>query len=773
MKKACVILLAASLACGRGEEKPAKIEETAPAAAPTFVGGAACAGCHAKEAQSWRRSDHARAMAPATPETALGDFRDARFTQPGATSTFTSRDGKLLVRTTGPDGKPGDFDIAYTFGVDPLQQYLIPFPGGRYQAFGIAWDARSKPRGGQRWLDLHPDEKLTPPDPLHWTGREQTWNYQCAECHSTDLRKNYDLATDAYDTKWAEIDVSCEACHGPGSNHVAWAQARQGGAATSYKESNGLVVQLARGQGDWVLRDRERGIAEWTGAARTTAELDVCARCHARRRPIVDPHPYGRPFLDTYAPALLEEGLYHADGQILGEVYEYGSFVQSRMFKAGVACADCHEPHSLALRKEGNALCGQCHLPAKFDVPSHHRHAEGSEAARCVSCHMPARTYMVVDPRRDHSFRVPSPDLSVEMGTPNACNDCHRDASPKWAAEKIVAWHGPTSASRRPHFARAIDAGRRGLVRAEADLAALARDPEQPGIARATALSLLPEYLSSASLPAVQSAINDEDPLVRTSALAALEAIPIDQRPRLAAPRLRDPLLLVRLVAARVLAGAPRETLTTQWGADLDRAIQALIASENVSAERPESHVNLSNLFARLGRPAEAEAELRTALRLDPRFIPAIVNLADFYRAEGRETDAEHTLEEALRIAPDNAEAIHAMGLLRVRQGRREEAVHLLRRASALRPDNTRFAFVYAVGLDSAGDPAGAIGVLEEAHRKRPADREVLSALASYERVRGNRAAALGYAEKLLELSPDDAQAQALVESLREGAGSP
>ncbi len=770
---ASLVLVAAALACGRGDETAGKIGKSAPESPPTFVGRSACAVCHKAEAAAWRISDHARAMEKATPPSVLGDFQGARFNgHGGVTSTFTTRDEKFFVRTEGPDGKPGDFGIAYTFGVDPLQQYLIPFPGGRYQAFGVAWDTRPRDKGGQRWFDLHPGEKLTPPDPLHWTGREQTWNYQCAECHSTDLRKNYDLAKDRYHTTWAEIDVSCEACHGPGSAHVSWARARKEGAPTSYKDSKGLVTRLARAEGSWTLRDKKRGIAEWSGAPRTTAQLDVCARCHARRRPIVDPYPPGRPFLDTHAPALLEAGLYHADGQILGEVYEYGSFIQSRMFRAGVACSDCHDPHALALRKPGNALCGQCHLPAKFDVPAHHHHPEGSEAARCVSCHMPARTYMVVDPRRDHSFRVPRPDLSAEIGTPNACTGCHGDRSPRWAAGKIGAWYGPPSNARRPAFAAAIDAGRRGRVSAEKDLAALAIDPEQPGIARATALSLLPEYLTPASLPALEAALGDRDPLVRASSLTAIEALPIEQRPRLASPALRDPVLLVRLAAARALAGAPRGTLTTRGQSDLDRALQELIASERVSDERPESHVNLAILYAQLGRSADAEAELRTALRLDPRFVPAMVNLADLYRAQGRETDAERQLQEAIRIAPDNAEALHALGLLRVRQGRREDGVALLRRASAMRPESARFAYVYAVGLDSTGDRAGAIRVLEEAHRKRPAEREVLSALVSYEQARGDRRAALTYAEQLLKLSPGDPQVRALIESLRREMGA-
>ena len=343
-------ILAAVAGCQRSSEQPAPSGASRPAAPPTFAGAARCVVCHPKEADALRGSDHARAMQPATTETVLGDFDDARFTHRGLTSTFFRRDGKFFVRTEGPDGKPGDFEIAYTFGVRPLQQYLVPFPGGRLQTLGIAWDTRPKARGGQRWFPLYPGERFAPPDPLHWTGREQTWNFQCAECHSTDLRKNYDAGTDRYATEWADVTISCEACHGPGSAHVAWAEARPAGAPRAQPGTTGLVVRLGRPAGTWTVKDPQGGIAEWSGPPRSPAEVDACARCHARRRPIVDPYPYGRPFLDTHVPALLETGLYHADGQIRGEVYEYGSFVQSRMFRAGVTCSDCHEPHGLELR---------------------------------------------------------------------------------------------------------------------------------------------------------------------------------------------------------------------------------------------------------------------------------------------------------------------------------------------------------------------------------------------------------------------------------------
>ncbi|MGH7332605.1 MAG: tetratricopeptide repeat protein [Candidatus Rokuibacteriota bacterium] len=505
------------------------------------------------------------------------------------------------------------------------------------------------------------------------------------------------------------------------------------------------------------MKDPARGIAQWVGPPRTHAELDACARCHARRRPIVDPYPYGRPFLDTTVPALLTAGLYHADGQILGEVYEYGSVLQSRMHRAGVTCSDCHDPHSLQLRTPGNGVCAQCHLPARFDVTAHHRHAAGTDGARCVSCHMPQRTYMVVDPRRDHSFRVPRPDLSAAIGTPNACTECHKNRSASWAAAVVKTWYGGERAP-RPHFALALDAGRRGLLEAERRLATLVTDAGQPAIARATAFGLLREFLSPASFPAIEVGLRDDSPVVRAAALGVLDALPAERRTLLAGPALRDPIRAVRIAAAQALAGS--RGLADQQHA-LDRAIVELIASEMASAERPEAHLNLANLYLRLGRAPEAESELQTALRLDPRFVPALVNWADLLRALGREADGERLLQEALRLEPDNAEAIHALGLLRVRQGRQADAVGLLRRATALRPEAIRFAYVYGVALHSSGHPQGAITVLEQAHRRRPANREILAALVGIARDRGDLRTALRHAETLAGLLPGDGAVQA------------
>ncbi|MET0618952.1 MAG: multiheme c-type cytochrome, partial [Thermoanaerobaculia bacterium] len=448
-------LLAGLLAATLGSASMACREQAAPSAArpvgtplprsaaATFLGREACKGCHAAEYERWTGSHHDLAMQEATDETVLGDFGSRTFTHFGVTSTFYKRDGKYFVRTDGPDGKLHEYPIAYTFGVSPLQQYLIPFPGGRYQALNVVWDTRPRKDGGQRWFHLYPKEAVPYDDPLHWTGPYQNWNFMCAECHSTNVKKGFLAAEKRYETTFSEIDVSCEACHGPGSAHVAWAKAVEAGEAKKADADKGMAVVLKdpAGKASWII-DPATGLAKRSVPRTSQAEIETCARCHARRSVVAADYVYGQPLLQTHRPALLDEGLYYADGQILDEVYEYGSFLQSKMHAKGVSCSDCHNPHDLKVAGSADRVCAGCHAPEKFDTTAHHFHKADSAGARCTSCHMPTRDYMVVHTRHDHSFRVPRPDLSVAIGIPNACTQCHRDRSDRWAADAAKKWWG-------------------------------------------------------------------------------------------------------------------------------------------------------------------------------------------------------------------------------------------------------------------------------------------------------------------------------------------
>ncbi len=708
------------------------------------------------------------AMQVADEKSVLGNFADARFTYAGTTSRFFRRDGKFYVNTDGPDGKLADYEIKYTFGVRPLQQYLVEFPGGRLQPLSIAWDSRPKENGGQRWFHLYPGQNIKAGDPLHWTGSLQNWNFQCAECHSTNLRKNFDVATDSFKTAWSELDVSCEACHGPGSSHVAWA--RKQGDWQALATTKGLALALDERKGVSWHPVAETGNAQRSSPRSSAREVEMCARCHGRASRISDDYVHGASPLDSHRLALLEEGLYWNDGQMRDEVYNWGSFVQSKMYANGVTCSDCHDPHSLALRASGNAVCAQCHQAAKYDATTHTHHPSGTTGAACTACHMPTTTYMVVDPRHDHSMRIPRPDLSAKLGTPNACNGCHAKQSAQWAADAIVRWTGKPPAGYQ-RFAEALAAGTSGAPGARGALLALIDDKEQPAIVRASAIARFARWMTPATVPAVTRALNDPDAVVRLAAVEALSGAEPALRERYLPRMLTDPVRAVRIEAAHALAGPTEGRLSSSDRAAFDRALGEYVAVQTFNADRPEGRTNLGNLYAIRGDAERAITEYRKALEIDPTFVGAYVNLADLYRARGADGEAQAILRQGLARDPKAAALHYALGLTLVRQKQTADALKELAEAVRLDPANARYAYVYAVGLNDSGRPAEALKVLEAARKRNPFDREVLSALALYASRAGNRDAALGYAKQLQELDPENPEFARLVTMIANAPG--
>ena len=692
-------------------------------------------------------------MQIASDETVLGDFGDSEFTHFGVTSTFYKREGQFLVRTEGEGGELQEFEVTHTFGVEPLQQYLVRFPRGRLQALSICWDTRPATEGGQRWFHLYGDEKIGPRDPLHWTGVYQTWNHQCAECHSTDLKKKYSAESGSYQTTWSEIDVSCEACHGPGSKHVTWAQDAQVRDVLREDESMGLVVRLKEADDvSWVF-DPDKSIARRNRPRSSQVETETCGRCHSRRSQLSEEYVYGKPLLDTHRVTLLEEELYYPDGQIQDEVYVYGSFLQSKMHRKGVSCSDCHQPHSLSVQGGVNAVCRTCHLEENYESVSHHFHPPGSSGASCVECHMPARKYMVLDARRDHSFRVPSPHLSLKLGTPNACNQCHQDRPVQWAADAVERWYG-RDAKDEPHFGETLFAGRRGLPGAAAKLLTLAQDESAPGIARASALSLLPRHASPESTGVLRAALASNDPLIRIAAAAAAEMVEPSVRLELLFSSLTDPVRAVRLEAVRALADVPPDS----WGpgrlAKRDRVLAEYRGAFETQSDRAESHYNLGLLHQRLGDSEEAETAYQKALGIAPYSMLAYVNLADLYRSQGRDAEGEKLLRSGLKIDPESAPLQHSLGLLLVRMQRRSEALDWLQKAVENQPDQARYSYVYGVALQSLGQPQQALQVLRTAYSRHPGDPDLLLALVTLMRQESQLKLALQYARKLQELLP-------------------
>ena len=448
-------------------------------------------------------------------------------------------------------------------------------------------------------------------DWLHWTNYSQNWNFTCAECHSTDLKKNYDAASDTYKTTWAEINVACEACHGPGSNHIAWAHKE--GDWKQFDADKGLAVALDERKGISWTPIAESGNSQRSAPRATSREIDTCARCHARGSRLTDNYVHGKSPLDTHRLARLDDDLYWNDGQMRGEVYNWGSFVQSKMYAQGVTCSDCHDPHSLKLRADGNAVCAQCHQGAKYDAPSHTHHAMGTPGAACAACHMPTTTYMVVDPRHDHSMRIPRPDLSAQLGTPNACTNCHAKKPAQWAADAITKWTGKPPASFQ-RFAEALHAGSTAAPGARDALVALIGDSSQPAIARASAIDRLANLLNAQTTDVVVHALKDADASVRQAAVEALANSDPEVRRRVLPPLLDDPMLSVRIEAARSLAGAPERSLTPDQRARFGVVLDEYLAAQTYNFDRPEGHMNVANLAAARGDAETAIAQYRQAL---------------------------------------------------------------------------------------------------------------------------------------------------------------
>jgi Tfp pilus assembly protein PilF len=740
------------------------VSSSAPAETAQFVGSTSCAQCHPREHAEWQTSQHAAAIQEASDKTVLGRFDGSTFSHAGVTSTFYKKDNKFWVRTDGPDGNLADFEIRYTFGVSPLQQYLIEMPKGRLQALGIAWDARPKEAGGQRWFPLYPDRKLAPGDPLHWTGIDQNWNYQCAFCHSTNLKKNYDDASGVFATSWSEISIGCEACHGPASHHVAWA-AKTGDWQRLDGPGKGFAVSLDERKGvEWATTPS--GTAARSEARKTSKEIETCAACHARRQQFSDDLTGTHKFLDAFRPALLEPGLYHADGQQHDEVYNYASFLESRMHAAGVTCSDCHNPHTLKLRALGNAVCAQCHSPATFDTAAHHHHSTGSKGAECAACHMPTTTYMVIDPRHDHSIRIPRPDRTYVLGTPNACNQCHSDKSPSWASEAIKSWY-PSAKLGYQTFAEAFDLADRAAPGAPPALIKIVEDTSQSAIARASAVARLGGFPSAKSLAVIAQELKDADPIVRMAAVAALADT--DPRVRLALlpPLLADEVRVVRMDAARALAGETEQHLSPEDRKRFENALDEYVAGQRFNAERPEAQLNLANLYLTRGQVSEAEAALLRAIEIDPTFVPAPITLAELRRSQAHESTAEEILRGALKRNPDAAPLLHALGLSLVRQKRTEEALGKLREAARLAPEQARFAYVAGVAMHDTGKTAEGIQLLQEALSHHPYDRDILYALATYDMQGAQYSSALQRAELLRELEPENQQYDQLLTTVR------
>jgi len=705
----------------------------------TYVGDKACTACHEKEVKEWKGSHHDLAMMVADEKSVLGDFNNATLNYNGIITTFFKKDEKFMVNTDSEDGSLKDYEISYTFGVYPLQQYMIKFPKGNVQVMDIAWDSRKKEEGGQRWYHIHADDNVTAGDILHWTGQNFNWNYMCADCHSTNLKKNYDVETKSYHTTWDIINVSCEACHGPASKHMEWSK-------TPHKElsNKGFALSFKNKKWKWDVKTKEKKTGN------THQEMEVCAKCHSRRSQLDDDFVPGDKFSDHYLSTMLAENLYFPDGKIQDEVYVYDSFLQSKMYAEGVTCTDCHNPHTLKRRSEGDKVCYTCHTEEKYTATEHHKHQKGSTGASCISCHMPARTYMGVDSRNDHSFRVPRPDVSVEMKeVPNACNLCHTDKDAQWSTDAMKKWYGKIPVGKQ-NFAHSLQALRTNSEDAPKNLYEILMS-DAPDIAKATATAYLGFYPSKQTYTTTLQMLAKSDAQIRRSALIALEAFPPKMRMKKTFEMLNDPVKIVRMEAARQLSTFPLGEVDKKTKETLEKAFDEYEKILLFTAERPESQVSLGVFYTNRKMLGKAEKAYVEALRLQPQFVPAYINYGNFLMNQGNNKEAFEILEKGIKNVPNMGILHHALGLWYVRNKESDKAVVELKKAAELAENNARFAYVYAISLGKT-DPKKAIKILEEAYLKHNGDLQIVSGLAYYYKQTGELEKSKVYEEKLKAL---------------------
>ncbi len=719
-------------------------------AAAAFVGRKVCAKCHAREDRAYEKSDHDLAMAVATEKTVLGDFNNATFTRKGVTSRFFRKQGKFFVHTEGVDGFMADFEITHTFGWTPLQQYLVPFPGGRLQCLPLAWDSEKK-----KWFHLYPDTDLGPDDWQYWTNSAQTWNSMCADCHSTNYKKGYDYKTDTYKYSFSEINVSCEACHGPGSNHVIWAETMQ-----PLNSDNGLLVH--------------------TGKMTSRQQVELCALCHSRRSLAGDYAHGKKDLLDTQLPRLLDTGLYYADGQILDEVYVYNSFIQSKMYAREVRCSDCHDIHSLKLHYKDNQLCLQCHQGDIYDSYQHHFHKYKGDASGkpikdkdgkvlfavgtgtlCMQCHMPGRIYMGNDYRPDHSMRIPRPELNRELKTPDACLRCHVDKNRQWSIDFTTKWYGKKQPN---HYGKVLNAGRQRLPAARNDLLKLVKNPLYPLVVRATALELLGQYQGPEVIAQFKQSLDSEAALIRQTALAFMPPLPPAQRIKLVKSLLTDPVKWVRIEAARNLTVIPRRELDPKLQKQLDKSLAEFRKNLEYSADFADSRMNLGALNIYRGDLAMAENSFKKAIAIDRNLYAAYRNLAVLYSQQQKFDQAEKILRKALAL-DDNLYDIHySLGLLLSERKRYPEALTQLKTAAAGLPDNARIHYNLGMLMVFMRLYPEAESHLQKAVAVAPENIQYLSVLARLYLMEKKLDLAAELAKKITAIDPGNPAAQQMLE---------
>ncbi|MDC1105754.1 multiheme c-type cytochrome [Prolixibacteraceae bacterium] len=710
----------------------------------TFVGKESCKECHLSEYNDWVGSDHDKAMGFANDSTVLGDFNNQTVQYNGMTHKLYKRDDRFYALTDGEDGKMKEFEIKYVFGHYPLQQYLVEFDGGRLQTLPLTWNSKDSV-----WYHMaatvYKDDIIEHTNWLHWTNQAQNWNSMCADCHSTNLKKGYDFENDSYHTTWSEINVSCEACHGPASNHIAWANKAE--YAREDDNNYGLVVQ--------------------TSGIDNKEFVDLCVRCHSRRASLSD-FNHSKDIYNHCIPNMPHGENYFIDGQILDEDYMYGSFTQSKMYMRDVKCNDCHNVHSTKRLFEDNRLCTQCHRADDYDTYNHHHHklkgetgkaviaSDGvkfdvGEGAKCINCHMPARFYMGPDYRNDHSIRVPRPDLTETLGTPNACNQCHADKTTQWAENKLIQWHGT---SKKAQYGTVFQEAQTGSQKGYEGLVHIYNDEVYPEVIRAIAVQLLGLHYPEQGKPILFDALNNINGHIRYNALHSLTVNDPESMNKVLG-MLNDASKAIRTDCAAKLVSVDKQQIPSKYRKALDRATKEYKEVLEYGADFPTGKFNLANYYYNTKQIDKAQKFYERALEQDELFNPVKINLAILYNGKGEFKKAEELLKDYLKNVPNDGGATFTYALFLSERKRYDESMIYLIKASKLSPDNPRILYNIAMMYDFRDDRPNAIKYLKSAIEITPEDPNLYMSLLNLYNKYGQRTEMKNMARTILKNFPN------------------
>lgn len=640
----------------RNKENYSPISKNHPPYENAYTGSQSCKECHQKEYDEWLLSDHFKAMQHATSETVLGNFNDVTYTADGITSRFFKKNNKFYINTEGVQGKYQDFEVAFTFGHYPLQQYITKFDGGKMQVFRQSWDSREG-----KWFHQYAGEKIPVDDYLHWTNAGQNWNLMCATCHSTNLQKNLNPFEDTYTTTYSELTVGCESCHGKGKKHIDFMKSEQ------YKSgvSKNFFIDLHKNTSQ-------------------TEQLNTCMPCHSRRGEVSQHHFYSNEIMDNYIPEIPIKNLYFADGQAFDEVYKYTSFLQSKMFHLNIKCSDCHSAHTGKVKAEGNNLCLQCHTK-NYASSSHTFHKENTDASDCRFCHMPTRTYMGNDIRHDHNFYVPRPDLSEKYGVPNACNACHTDKSAKWAAQAVKQWYGTV---RKPHFAEDLILGSMQNSQSIRHLDALLSNANTPNNVRAAAVYYLGGIYTEESFQLIKKELHSKDSQTRYRAVIALTDFPIHLYENELIPLVSDKVKSVRIVAANAFLTQKGLEWSKNNLSSFSTSLKEYEDFVLSQSDFPLGSATAGDYFVKIGNKDNAILFYERAIAKDKNLNHIRLNLATLYNGNGQNQKARQVLTDALKYEPKNPQVHYFIALLESEEKQYEKAKSHFEKAIQLGLDN-------------------------------------------------------------------------------------